>query len=370
MLPLAVLAFLCALLPALLFAANLRLYLPPGPVTNPGEVQVSVLIPARNEAANIEEALASVLDAAEGVICEVIVLDDASTDQTAALVEATDDARVRLHAAPPLPEGWNGKQHACASLAALARFPLLLFLDADVRLAPGALAKLAVALGSADLLSGVPRQVTLTFSEKLLIPLIHFVLLGYLPIARMRHSPDPALGAGCGQLFLTTKAAYVQSGGHTAIRASLHDGLHLPRLYRTAGLRTDLTDLSGLAHCRMYSRNTDTWKGLAKNAHQGMGAPRVIGPMTVLLLLGQVIPWILLAAGTFHPLSGAVLAWSLAGALCGLGVRIAAAPRFQQSWFGALLHPLGVLGLLSIQWWAFLRQAFGFRSEWKGRRSM
>jgi hypothetical protein len=246
----------------------------------------------------------------------------------------------------------------------------LLFLDADVRLAPGALAKLAAALGEADLLSGVPRQVTLTFSEKLLIPLIHFVLLGYLPIARMRHSLDPALGAGCGQLFLTTKAAYVRSGGHAGIHASLHDGLHLPRLYRTAGLRTDLTDLTALAHCRMYSRNADTWKGLAKNAHQGMGAPRVIGPMTLLLLLGQVTPWGLFVAGMFTPLSDAVLAWSLAGYAGGMGIRIAAAARFQQSWLGALWHPLGVLALLCIQWWAFLRHALGFRSEWKGRRSM
>src|SRR5262249_61852699 len=98
---------------------------------------ISVLIPARNEERGIVAAVESAL-ASEGVSLEVIVLDDHSEDRTAALVEglARRDSRVRLVPAPPLPEGWCGKQHACHVLAGCACHPLLAFLDADVRLAP------------------------------------------------------------------------------------------------------------------------------------------------------------------------------------------------------------------------------------------
>ncbi len=369
LLALALLSFACALLPAVLFLANLRLFAPPPAVDPNGPpLAVSVLIPARNEAARLQETLRCVL-ASEQAEFEVIVLDDASTDGTAELVSRVleRDARVRLEQAPPLPAGWNGKQHACHHLARLARHPRLLFLDADVRLAPDALARLLPLLEGCDLLSGVPRQVTGSLSEMLLIPLIHFVLLGFLPLARMRQSPAPSLGAGCGQLFLTTADAYRASGGHAAIRASLHDGLHLPRLYRRAGLRTDLTDLTPLAWCRMYEGDAATWRGLAKNAHQGMGAWGAIFPMTALLLCGQVLPWALLSVGVAQALPTAVWLLAALGAGSGIGVRALAARRFQHTWLGVLLHPLGVLGLLGLQCWARARHSLGFPSRWKGR---
>ena len=231
---------------------------------------------------------------------EVIVLDDHSADRTAAIVReiAARDPRVRLETAPPLPAGWNGKVHACSVLAGLARHPLLLFVDADVRLAPDGAARAAafLAASGADLASGVPRQETVTFLERLLIPLIHFVLLGFLPMARMRRSLHPAYGVGCGQLFLARREAYEKAGGHAAIRASIHDGVDLPRAFRRAGLATDLFDATDIASCRMYRDAGEVWRGLGKNATQGLAAPGKIVPATVLLLAGQVMPPVLLAA--------------------------------------------------------------------------
>ena len=124
-----------------------------------------------------------------------------------------------------------------------------------MRLAPDALARMAAVPRwnpGADLASGFPRQETVGLLEKLVIPLIHFILLGFLPIERMRRSLDPAFAAGCGQLFITHARAYDRAGGHSAIRGTLHDGLKLPRAYRLAGLRTDLFDATDLAVCRMY----------------------------------------------------------------------------------------------------------------------
>ena len=205
---------------ATLFARNLTLYLP-APQAKRTHEAVSVLIPARNEQRNIGPAVRSILEST-GAPIEVIVLDDASTDKTAEIVReiAKSDRRVRLETAPPLPPGWCGKQHACHVLSGLASHPVLIFLDADVRLKPGAVARMTAFLeqSGAALASGVPEQVTRTSSERLLVPLIHFVLLGFLPIRRMRIDLIRPLGAGCGQLFVAFRHAYVASGGHRAIR--------------------------------------------------------------------------------------------------------------------------------------------------------
>ncbi|HSF39970.1 MAG TPA: glycosyltransferase, partial [Thermoanaerobaculia bacterium] len=140
---LAVAAALCALLPALVFRRNLRLFAPPPrPAAGGPRPSISVLIPARNEEGAIGGAVEAAL-ASAGVDLEVVVLDDQSEDRTAEVVRgiAARDPRVRLKTAPPLPAGWCGKQHACAILARHARNPLLLFVDADVRLAPSGLAR-------------------------------------------------------------------------------------------------------------------------------------------------------------------------------------------------------------------------------------
>ncbi len=215
----------------------------------------------------------------------------------------------------------------------------------------------------AQLASGVPREITITFSEQLLIPLIHFLLLGFLPLKRMRRSRHPAYGAGCGQLFVADAAAYRATGGHGAIRDRIHEGLALPKKFRAQGFRTDLFDATAVATCRMYRRNAGVWRGLAKNTHEGLGAPKLILPMTLLLSLGQVAPFVLVLAAN----SGA--AQLLAGAAAGFALlpRLVALRRFHQPLAGALLHPLAIVALLSIQWFGLGRFLLGRPARWKGR---
>jgi len=359
-----------ALLPCLLFLRNLRLYTPPPAPTGPLP-PVSVLIPARNEERVIERCLRSML-ASRDVEFEVIVLDDGSTDRTGGIVRAlaARDARVRLETGAALPEGWSGKQHACWTLARHARHGLLIFADADLWVEPDALARIAAFMERTGvaLASGVPRQVTGTFSERLLIPLIQFVLLGFLPLDRMRRTRDPGASAGCGQLFVARRADYVACGGHYAIRATLHDGTKLPRAFRAAGLATDLFDATPIVTCRMYFNDADVWRGLGRSAHEAMGAPKIIGPATFVLLAGQVLPVALLLAGAGGaPLSPLAWAAALLGTAASFLPRFIAAARFHQSWLGALLHPLGILALLAINGWACLRSLRGRPAEWKGR---
>jgi hypothetical protein len=373
-----VLAFCCATVPAVLWVWNMLLYREPqfGGCSENGScalpTAVSVLIPARNEERVIAASLTSLL-ASRGVEIEVVVLDDASTDRTAEIVRsfAENDTRVRLRTAAPLPRGWNGKQYACYALAATARSDILCFLDADVRLAPEALASMTAFLrrSGSDLVSGFPRQETETPLECLLLPLIHFVLLSYLPLAGMRTMPAPGFAAGCGQFLMARRDAYRKSGGHAEIRTTMHDGLLLPQLFRRNGLRTDIADLTHLATCRMYHNASEVWRGLAKNATEGMAAPARILPFTFLLFCGQILPLLLAISVAVTPTSfsqGARLL--ILAALAGSFVpRLLSVWKYRQSLFSALLHPLGVAVLLVLQWYALLRKFAGQRVTWKER---
>jgi hypothetical protein len=178
----------------------------------------------------------------------------------------------------------------------------------------------------------------------------------------MRRSNHPSYAAGCGQLFIARADAYRASGGHAAIRATLHDGINLPRAFRRAGFRTDLFDATQIATCRMYSCAAEVWRGLRKNAIEGLGSPVLILPATFVLGLGQIMP----IAGVFamhgvpQALCGAALVMNYVGRLWSMR-------RFHQPALSVALHPLGVLLLLAIQWHAFLRSLAGTKEAWKGR---
>jgi hypothetical protein len=370
---LAVAALVLAALPALLTLANLRAFAAPPPAPPDRRPRVSVLVPARNEEAAVGRLCADVL-ASTGVDLELVILDDSSTDRTAAIVAAVAarDARVRLVSGPPLPPGWCGKQHACWQLAQAARHDTWVFLDVDVAPAPDAIARAVAFLDAsgAGLVSGFPRQQTSCLLDWLLLPLIHFILLGFLPLARSRTVTTPSLAAGCGQFFVTRRRDYEAAGGHAAIRASLHDGVKLPRAYRRAGLATDVFDAVPLASCRMYDRDADVWRGLAKNATEGVGAPATIVPFTILLAGGQILPFGLGAAG----LAGGFLGWPRWGVAATLAAvalawlpRLLEAVRFRQSVSSAIAHPLAVAVFLAIQWTALVRKALGCSTSWRGR---
>ncbi|GIW84449.1 MAG: glycosyltransferase [Gemmataceae bacterium] len=384
----AIFCLACALLPTVMYLLNRPQFHPPpeGEVgeSNAAAPAVSVLIPARNEEHNIVECVRSVL-ASRGVILEVVVLDDQSSDGTADLVEklAQEDERVRLIQGMPLPEGWCGKQHACYQLAQQGRYEYLAFLDADVRLHPDALLRMIRFLETrgAALVSGFPRQITVTWLEKLLLPLIHFILLGFLPLGMMRRRRWVGLGAGCGQWFVTTQKAYHVVGGHASIRQSRHDGLTLPRAYRRHGFLTDIADATALAWCRMYRSAREVWNGLAKNAREGMASSSQIGFWTIVLFCGQVVPFLALlvwpllysfplAEDTASQESAALsfLLWGIA-AVAALGVRGDSAIRFRHSWESVVFHPLAITLLLAIQWYAFLLALIGRPIGWKGRTS-
>lgn len=369
MLALALLALALALLPAVLAVLNLSALRTPEP-DPPATGLVSILIPARDEAATIAATVQAAL-ASTGIAVEVLVGDDHSTDATDAIVRglAAADSRVRLVPVPVLPEGWTGKNHACATLAAAAAGDRFLFVDADVTLASSAAAGLAAharRTGSA-LVSGVPRQGMGSLGERLTVPMINFLLVGYLPIPMMRTSLRPALGAACGQLVLIDAAVYAGTGGHGAIRGRIHDGVFLPRLLRAAGYRTDLVAGHALASCRMYRNFAQSWAGFSKNAHEGMATPRALPVWTLLLFAGHVLPALLVLAAPFGLVSGPAAFVAFAALMVSLATRAAITLVTDEPAATILLHPLTVLVALAIQWNVLLRPERAGAAVWKGR---
>ncbi|MEM9753598.1 MAG: glycosyltransferase family 2 protein [Planctomycetota bacterium] len=375
-------ALVLAALPAAMVAVNLARFrkLPASCEPNKARAAgLSVLIPARNEQDAIGPCLEAVLHAAEGLAhdrLELIVLDDHSDDETAEIVRrfGETDPRVKLIAGEPLPAGHNGKQHACWQLAQAATQDVLTWIDADVRLQPGALSRLLTEAdrNPARLLSGFPKQRTDGLMEKLIIPQIQAVLLGYLPIARMRKSVSPGFGAGCGQWFAAHREPYFEVGGHGAIVRDIHDGIALPRTFRRGGHLTDIFDASDTASCKMYETAGEVWNGFAKNATAGMAAPGAIGIWTSLLLGGWVLPWLMLglyAVGVWQPAHGGFagewVAW--VPALFAAGTTVALGVRFRQGVAATLLRPAGIAALVAIQWHALWRKLRGTPATWRGR---
>lgn len=351
-----------AAIPFLLVLMNLSILRSTPRHAPQGDILVSILIPARNEVKNIGSALDAALGSM-GVPVEILVMDDGSTDETAAIVRAyaARDRRVRLLTAPPLEEGWTGKVHACHHLSKAARGTHFLFVDADVRLGSHAAATMAGHAQATDsgLVSAVPRQIMGSLGELLTVPTINLLLLGYLPMGFMRLSRDPGLGAACGQLMLVEREAYHASGGHGAIRSRIHDGIQLARLFRRKGIMTDLLPGEDLATCRMYTGFGEAWVGFAKNAHEGMATPVALPVWSVLLLGGHVLPFVLLPIAANPPLAGA--------ALLSLATRTLVTSATRENAWSIPLHPLTTLVGLAIQWSVLLGIGHARRSSWKGR---
>ena len=347
---------------------------------------VSVLVPARNEAGRITPCLCSLL-AQDYPNYEMVVLDDHSEDDTAAVVlghgfSREKTSRLRLMEGEPLPAGWTGKAWACHQLAAVARGDYLLFTDADTAHDPAALGAMmghAHDTGAA-LLSAWPRQVTGTWSEHAVITLVYVLLLGALPhyfLRRLQRHPEYArgasagslrtLGAANGQYILFRREDYVRIGGHAAVRDHLVEDVALGRLVaeRTGeGLRLINCDGSGLVHCRMYSSFAEVWEGFTKNLRAAFSqATSVFWLFGVVQLAGLFLPFVFACApwlsGRWWWLPVGQAAWIYL-------IRMAMAARFRTSWWGVWLHPVGqgLSLLIGLNSWRLSTQK---GVTWKGR---
>lgn len=329
--------------------------------------RVSLLVPARNEARVIGRTVAALL-AQTYPRFELLVLDDDSADETAELAgrAAGADSRFRLLRGQPLPSGWLGKNWACAQLAAAAQGDLLVFTDADVAWQPDALAALVeqMARSGADLLTVWPTQTTLSWGERLTVPLMALAILAYLPLAAVHYLPWPVFAAANGQCLAFRRSAYTAVGGHHAVRNNVVEDVALARLAKARGLRLRLYDGNRLIGCRMYESWDEARRGYAKNILAGhANSVPLLALSTVAHWLVFVGPWgwlpiALLRGGAWLP---PLLLW-----LTTVGVRALTAALTHQRLRDALLMPVSVALMTRIAADAVLGRRRG-GAEWKGR---
>lgn len=324
---------------------------------------VTVLVPARNEGKAIDATVTALLSQ-RYVNYRIRVLDDGSTDGTGILATAaarrreTGAHRFHLDTGAPLPGGWCGKNWACSQLAVKSESDILIFTDADVLWEPQALAAAVAALErqEADLLTVWPTQETITWSERLVVPLMAYSVLAYLPLKLADDSRYPSAAAANGQCLVFRRDAYTAIGGHAAVADRVLEDVELARRIKGAGLRLRMADAAGLIHCRMYHSWAEVRTGFAKNILAGHA-----GSIPLLLLSAAVhlalfvVPWLWLGRqiGLNAPLPTMVAPLLLI--LLGVAVRAVSAAATGQRVGDALLMPLSVLLMCLIAgqaiWW-------------------
>lgn len=319
---------------------NLRLLRVPPADPPPVAEPVAVLLPVRDEAHRVAPCLRSLL-AQRGVRdLRVVVLDDGSTDGTAEVVRqvAAGDPRVTLVAGAPLPAGWWGKPWACHQLAlAVPEAAVLVFVDADVVLAPHAVASAVTLLrwSGLDLVSPYPRQVTVSLPERLVQPLLQWSWLTTLPLRVAERSPRESLAAANGQFLVVDTAAYQRAGGHAAVRTAMLEDIGLLRAVKRAGGRGGVADGTRLATCRMYDGWAELRDGYAKSLWSAFGSPAGAAGVLAGLGLAYVVPPLAALRGSRAGLTG-YLAGVAGRALVGRRVEA-------RVWPDALAHPVSVL---------------------------
>jgi Glycosyl transferase family 2 len=236
-----------------------------GPVGSASPL-ISVIVPARNEQANIADCLRSLLAQGEGF--EIIVADDGSDDATAAIVRemARGAEAMKLVTVPPLPEGWQGKNHALHTAVPHASGAWLLFTDADTRHMEGALCGMVdwAEEANLDLVSCSPPQQTETWWEKAVIPQVYQLLAQLYPFARV-NDPTDSLAAANGQFLLVRKEAYQRIGGHQAVRSEILEDVALAWRAKQMGCRIWFGPGDGVVATRMYRTFAEMWEGWTKN---------------------------------------------------------------------------------------------------------
>jgi chlorobactene glucosyltransferase len=326
---------------------------------------ISVLVPARDEAASIGACMEALLGQ-DYPNFEIIVLDDASTDGTAEL--ARRDPRVRVVTGAPWPNGWTGKNWACHQLAAQARGDVLCFVDADTFLSPDALSRAAGELQGDDLglVSMLLRTETGTVAEVVLMPMVNHAMLALLPAALMERAAHPDIAVALGPFIMVRRAAYIASGGHAAAPEHIVDDVQLARAVKAAGHKVGLRNGTTLVRTRWYHGFREIWDGFSKNAYGGLGYRSGVA-LAALFIVAPALLFPFLRFGAAVTTGGALVLPAVQVSLI-LSTRVITSRAGKDPMWSVPLHPVMIAVWAGALARSMVLARTGREIEWKGRK--
>ncbi len=327
---------------------------------------VSVLIPVRNEEENLENCLNSVFLQGK-VVKEIIVYDDHSTDRTAAILSELSAQIPNLYGIPvkSLPAGWCGKNFACAQLGEAATGDWLLFLDADARLAPNAINRIfnEATIREVTFLSCWPHFEMLSLAEKLLMPMLNFVVFslfpGFLSLRKeSEFSTNPGLGLAHGACLFFEKKGYIDFGGHERVKDQIFEDTRIAQLWRFDQRKGICLDGQEVVSVRMYKTFGEIWAGFQKNFYPAFKKDSSFWLFILFHFSVFLLPFFLLITISYK--------WGMSVFLIYM-CRLALAFRFKHSFISILFHPLSQIFLLILGLSSYFQCKSGRGVQWKGR---
>jgi len=323
------------------------------------QLPLSVLVPLRNEIANVESLIKTLKSQAGLTDTEFIFLDDNSSDDTLKALEifTKDFAGSRIISGKELPAEWIGKTWALQQLFDLAKGEIIITIDADVRLAPDAI-NAAVNLiqdQNLDFISPYPAQIATTLSQRLIQPLLQWSWMATVPLRFAEKSANPAFAIANGQFFLVRASVLTRASGYNAIKGEVLDDIFLARQLLRTGSHGSVVDGSRIASCQMYFSWQQIRAGYGKSLWKAFGSKFGSALAIIFIFLTGILP--IIAA-----LSGSPLAWITFDFI--LLTRIFSAYRSGGRILDSFLHPLsaGLLIYLIIYSWSVRKTV-----RWKGR---
>lgn len=332
---------------------------------------VSVLIPARNEEDNITQCVESLFKQ-DYPRYEVIVLNDHSTDRTGVILSELQNKfpELKIINGVELPEGWIGKSFACHQLTQTAKGDWLLFTDADtIHNSNSIRTGIETALvRNADLLSVVPYQITTTLSEKLVIPILHFVTFSLLPFYFLEKRGFKQFTIAVGQYMLFKKSSLEKIGGYEAVKNEMVEDVSMGKHIKKNKMQLIVLNGIEMVSCRMYRNFSQVWEGFSKNIFAGLGFSFVT---MLCIIIFYFIFFVLPFYWTIFFLVTQGL--SLLSLIClaqisiNYFIRFTLSFKYKLSFTSSILHPLGILTVILITLNSWRLVAFTKGPSWKGR---
>ena len=359
--------FLLILIPVLISTLVIVYNFITAPVVKNNKMQideselVSVLIPTRNEEKNIGSCLNFIL-AQDYKNLEVLVLDDQSTDSTKEIANSFSEKHKNILCldGKQLPENWTGKNWACHQLSLKAKGQYLLFVDADVELATHAISSaLKIMLDKkTKMLSVFPTQRIKSFGEWLIVPLMNWLLLSFLPLRQVYSSRNKSLIAANGQFILWDRETYFSIGGHKQVANAVVEDMELAR---NAKANNKIITLLGgnVIFCRMYSNFPDAFKGFSKNFYPGFNLNPTIFICFVMLLF---FLFAVSSAFAFTDSNYLILVMLIV-----LSRILISQISHQNLFLNVILHPIQMILMLVVGINSIVSTRLGY-AAWKGRK--